>query len=290
VISDIDLRAEVERLTEELRLARQERQKEHSQLVSAQAELVNTAKLATLGSLIAGIAHELNTPLGSLNSNHDVLRRALSRLQVILEDEHVDESELAELRRVVRALDGVMKVNDLAVERMVQLIKSLRSFGRPDQSERDTVDLHEGVESTLALIAHDLRGRVEVVRDYGELPRLDCFPNQLNQVWMNLLVNASHAITGTGRITVHTRAEEQSVTVEIEDTGSGVPAENLNRIFEPGFTTKNGRIGMGLGLLIVRQIVERHGGRITVRSQPGNGSVFTVQLPLQLPANQGRST
>ncbi|MEX2285140.1 MAG: ATP-binding protein [Gemmatimonadota bacterium] len=290
MISEADLRAEVERLSAELRHARAQSEDEHRRLVTAQAELVNSAKLATLGSLIAGIAHELNTPLGSLNSNHDVLRRALGRLQIILEDEHVDQTELAELRRVVRALDGVMKVNDLAVERMVKLVKSLRSFGRPDQSERDTVDLHDGLESTLALVSHQLRGRIQVNRVYGELPKVDCFPNQLNQVWMNLLVNAGHAISGDGTISVRTRAETEGVAVEIEDTGSGIPPENLNRIFEPGFTTKDGRIGMGLGLLIVRQVVERHGGRIAVRSQLGTGSCFTVQLPLQLPSNPGRST
>ena len=285
MIEETDLHAEVARLNAELKRARAQSEEEHNRLVAAQAELVNATKLAMLGSLIAGIAHELNTPLGSLNSNHDVLRRALNRLQAILEDEHVDQTELAELRRVVRALDGVMKVNDLAVERMVQLVKSLRSFGRPDQSERDTVDLHEGLESTLALVSHQLRGRIEVKRDYGELPRLDCFPNQLNQVWMNLLVNAAQAIAQEGTITVSTRVQNEGVAVEIEDTGSGIKPENLNRIFEPGFTTKDGRIGMGLGLLIARQIVERHGGRIAVRSQLGNGTCFTVQLPRQLPAN-----
>ncbi len=289
MIGETDLRAEVARLGAELRQARAESNEEHKRLLSAQAELVNSAKLATLGSLIAGIAHELNTPLGSLNSNHDVLRRSLNRLQIILEDEHVDESELAELRRVVRALDGVMTVNDLAVERMIQLVKSLRSFGRPDASERATVDLHEGLESTLALINHQLRGRIQVNREYAELPRIDCYPNQLNQVWMNLLVNASQAISGAGSITVRTRADHDKVVAEVEDTGSGIPPENLNRIFEPGFTTKDGRIGMGLGLLIVRQIVERHGGRITVHSQLGTGTCFTVQLPHELPANTERS-
>jgi two-component system, NtrC family, sensor kinase len=290
VIGQTDLQAEVDRLTAELEQARADSQSEHNALVTAQAELVNSAKLATLGSLIAGIAHELNTPLGSLNSNHDVLRRALHRLQIILEDEHVDETELAELRRVVRALDGVMKVNDLAVERMVQLVKSLRSFGRPDQSERDTVDLHDGLESTLALIAHDLRGRIDVTREYGQLPRVDCYPNQLNQVWMNLLVNASQAINGPGRVTVRTSTQPDTVTVEVEDTGSGIPAQNLGRIFEPGFTTKGGRIGMGLGLLIVRQIIERHGGRITVQSEPGQGTRFTVQLPVNMSVTHERST
>jgi two-component system NtrC family sensor kinase len=228
---------------------------------------------------VAGIAHELNTPLGSLHSNHDVLRRALGRLQVILEDEHVDQTELDELRRVVRALDGVMKVNDLAVERMMQMVKSLRSFGRPDRSERDVVDLHEGLESTIALLGHQMRPRITLQRDYGQIPEIDCYPNQLNQVWMNLLVNAIYAIQGEGTITVRTRASDGRVTVRVEDTGVGIPPENLERIFQPGFTTKGGRIGMGLGLLIVSQIVEQHRGRVSVESQPGQGTTFTVVLP-----------
>jgi signal transduction histidine kinase len=253
-----------------------------SELERLKAELVNSARLATLGSLVAGIAHELNTPLGSLHSNHDVLRRALNRLQIILADEHVDQTELAELRRVVRALDGVMQVNDLAVERMVALVKSLCSFGRPDRSERATVDLHEGVESTLALLRHQFGSRITVQRDYAQLPPVDCYPNQLNQVWMNLLVNASQAIADRGTIIVRTRAQAEAVAVEVQDDGAGIPQQNLQRIFEPGFTTKDGRIGMGLGLLIVSQIVQRHAGRISVDSAPGAGSRFTVVLPLQL--------
>src|SRR5262245_35837968 len=134
----LDPNAEVERLTRELDRVRAE-------CNAQQAELIGAAKLATLGSLVAGIAHELNPPMGALNSNHDVLRRAINKLQVILEDEVVDASELQEVRRVVRALDGVMKVNDLAVERMVQLVTSLRSFGRPDRAERDKIDIHESI-------------------------------------------------------------------------------------------------------------------------------------------------
>ncbi len=274
-----DTRTELERLDQELQRTRAQREEEHRRLVSAQAELVNAARLATLGSLVAGIAHELNTPLGSLHSNHDVLRRALRRLQAILEDEHVDQTELDELRRVVRALDGVMQVNDLAVDRMLQMVKSLRSFGRPDRSERATVDLHEGLESTIALIAYQMRPRITLIRDYGDLPAIDCYPNQLNQVWMNLLVNAIHAIPAQGQITVRTRANTDRIGVEIEDSGVGIPPENLERIFQPGFTTKDGRIGMGLGLLIVSQIVEQHRGQITVRSQPGQGTTFAVSLP-----------
>jgi signal transduction histidine kinase len=243
------------------------------------AEAVNAAKLATLGMLVAGVAHELNTPLGALNSNHDVLKRALGKLQVILADEVVEPDELDEVRRIVAAVDGVMRVNDLAVERMVGLVASLRSFGRPDRSELDRVDPREGIESTLAILRHLTKDRIEIVRDYGHIEPFECYPNQLNQVFMNLLLNASQAIVDSGTITIRTRARDGGAVIEIEDTGAGIAAENLDRIFEPGFTTKGARVGMGLGLLISRQIVEHHGGRIDVRSQPGVGTKFTVSLP-----------
>jgi two-component system, NtrC family, sensor kinase len=284
VSSDAQLRSELDRLERELQSARAEAEDERVQLAHAQAELVGAAKLATLGSLVAGIAHELNTPLGSLHSNHDVLKRALHRLQDVLADEKVDEHELEEVRRIVRALDGVMRVNDLAVERMIKLVASLRTFGRPDRSDRDLIDVHDGIESALAILSHQLKDRITVVRKYGQLPPIDCYPNQLNQVWMNLLVNAAQAITGQGSITIQTSAQTPGkVRVSVADSGVGIPRENLRRIFEPGFTTKDGRIGMGLGLLIVRQIIERHSGRINVESEVGTGSTFSIELPTVLP-------
>jgi two-component system, NtrC family, sensor kinase len=245
----------------------------------ALADAVNQAKLAALGMLVAGVAHEVNTPLGALNSNHDVLRRAIGRLQGILEDEIVEPHELDEVRRIVRALDGVLRVNDLAVERMMSLVKSLRTFGRLDRSEFDWADLHEGIDATFAILAYETRS-ITVVREYGELPLVHCQPDRLNQVWMNLAANAVHAMAEGGSLTVRTRATEGGVAVEFEDTGVGIAPEVLSRIFEPGFTTKAGRIGMGLGLLISRQIIEQHGGRITARSELGRGTHFTITLPL----------
>ncbi len=267
---------------EELRRSHGELETAYAKLRGAQAELVNTARLASLGMLVAGVAHELNTPLGALSGNRDVLQRALRRLGNILEDEVVEPSELEELRRIVRAIDGIMEVDGLAVERMVHLVASLRRFGRPDQSEIDIVDLHEGLESTLALLRHELPERITVVREYAEIPRVECYANQVNQLFMNLLMNAIQAIRGKGTITIRTSHRDGEVAVEIQDTGVGIPAANLKRIFEPGFTTKGGRVGMGLGLLISRQIVEQHQGRLGVRSTPDEGTTFTVFLPLRL--------
>jgi len=245
----------------------------------AMADAVNAAKMATLGALAAGVAHELNTPMGALNSNHDVLKRALARLQHILADEVVEPSELNEVRRVVAAIHDVLQVNDLAVARMVELVNSLRTFGRPDRALIDRVDLRETLESALTLLAHRTRDRITVVRELEPIPPVQCYPQEIGQVVMNLLVNAIQAIDGAGTVTVRTRALESAVQIDVEDTGIGIPEEFLGRIFEPGFTTKGSRVGMGLGLLLTRQVVERHRGRIGVRSTSGKGSLFTVSLP-----------
>jgi two-component system, NtrC family, sensor kinase len=243
------------------------------------ASLVSQAKLATLGMLLAGVTHEINTPLGAINSNHDVLRRALNKLQDILEDEVVTPDELEEVRRIVRAVDAILRVNDIAVERMTGLVASLRSFGRLDRAPVDWADLHEGIDSTLSILAHELR-EIAVERQYGSLPPVRCHPDQINQVWMNLIVNAVHAMPDGGALEIRTSNQDEEVRVAISDTGCGIESEVLGHIFEPGFTTKQGRIGMGLGLLISRRIVEYHRGAISVESEPGAGTTFTVTLPV----------
>jgi two-component system, NtrC family, sensor kinase len=249
------------------------------------AGVVNQAKLATLGMLVAGLAHEINTPLGAINSNHDVLRRALNKLQEILADEVVDEHELAEVRRIVRAVDGILRVNDIAVERMTTLVGSLRTFGRLDRARIDWVDLHEGIDSTLAILAHETH-QVTIRRDYGALPPVRCHPDQLNQVWMNLIVNAVHAMPDGGTLRITTLQRGDHVHIIFTDTGRGIAPDHLERIFDPGFTTKAGRVGMGLGLLISRQVVEHHRGSITVESEVGSGTTFTIVLPLAGPATE----
>ncbi|HUG42060.1 MAG TPA: ATP-binding protein [Longimicrobiales bacterium] len=269
-------------MSEDLRESHAESEAAYRQLREAQAELVSAAKMASLGTLIAGVAHEINTPLGALNSNHDTIRRAIHKLQAILEDEVVEEHELDGVRRIVKALDGVSATNNMAMERMVKMVDSLRTFGRVDRSEIDRVDLHEGIESTLAIMAHELKDRITVVREYGVLPLVECYPNQIHQVVMNLILNGIQAMPEKGTVTIRTRSEGSEVALEVEDTGVGIPREHLARVFDPGFTTKGSRMGMGMGLLITSQIVDRHGGRLTVESEPGEGTNFTVHLPVRL--------
>jgi len=246
--------------------------------------LLDQSHLATLGTLVAGVAHELNTPLGAIHSNHDVIRRALLKLEVILEDEVVTPDELEGVRRIVKAMDGVLRTNEIAVDRMVKVVESLATFGRPDRAEVDHVDLHEGLDGTLAVLGAEL-AEMQVVKAYGDLPLLECFPNRINQVFMNLIHNAVQAMEPGGTLTIRTSADPDGVQVEVEDTGKGIAAEDLEHIFSPGFTTKERRVGMGLGLAISRQIVDHHGGRISAESTPGVGTIFRVRLPLELPAN-----
>ncbi|HSK18259.1 MAG TPA: HAMP domain-containing sensor histidine kinase [Longimicrobiales bacterium] len=246
------------------------------------AALVQQAKLATLGMLVAGIAHELNTPLGALHGNHDVLQRALHKLHAILEDEVVEPHELDEVRRIVAAVTSIVQVNELAMARMVQLVKDLRNFGRLDRADIDVVDLHEGIRSTIAIMGVHSR-TVTIDTEFGVLPAVRCHPDRLNQVWMNLLMNAVHASPAGGRVHVRTHPLDAMVRIEIVDDGAGIPTENLERIFEPGFTTKSGRVGMGLGLAIAREVVQQHGGSIRVASERGVGTTFTIDLPVAGP-------
>jgi two-component system NtrC family sensor kinase len=280
---------ELARVTAEAAALRKELDEVRASELGARAELVRTAQLATLGNLVRGVAHEINTPLGALASNHDTTSRALEKLQRILDDEVVTPDELVEVRRIVKAVTAVQETNVMAVERMKHVVQSLRNFGRPDRSEIDRVDLEDGIEGTLDLIKHQMGPGIAVVREIDDLPLVECYAQQVNQVFMNLMVNAAQAMGERGTLTVRARTADDVVEVQVADTGPGISAEHLDRLFEPGFTTKGKRVGMGLGLAICREIVDRHAGTISVASQVGVGSTFTVRLPLTL-SSEGAQT
>jgi two-component system, NtrC family, sensor kinase len=271
---------ERQRRGEELARANQELSRLLAELRAAQERLVMQAKLASLGQLVAGVAHEINTPLGAVVSNNDLFLRCFTRLR-----QRVEELGLAAdaaVLRDLRAVEDLAEVTRTATNRITGIVRELRTFARLDEADRKAVDVHEGIESTLVLIAHLTKGRIEVRRQYGKLPAVECHPNQLNQVFMNLLVNACHAIEGTGTITIQTWHEphRHQVHVAVSDDGKGISREHLARIFDPGFTTKGAGVGTGLGLAICYQIVEAHGGRIGVESVPGKGTTFVVSLPV----------
>jgi signal transduction histidine kinase len=253
-------------------------------LRETQAALAQSEKMASLGNLVAGIAHEINSPLGALQSNADVSQRAWTILEEAMKDPEV-AAVFEKQRRLSRALETIKLTQNIVPEattRIVRIVRELRTFARLDQAEVEDADLRDCLESTLTLINHELKNRIEVVRELGEIPKIRCHPNQLNQVFMNLLTNAAHAIHGPGKITVRTRADGSDfVVVEIQDSGAGIAPENLKRIFDPGFTTKGVGVGTGLGLSISYRIIDEHQGTIDVKSELGKGTTFTVRLPVQ---------
>jgi signal transduction histidine kinase len=265
------LEERVRERTAELRAANAQLTETLAELRQTQAQLVQSEKMAALGNLVAGIAHEINTPLGAITSNTDTALRGLGKLAPDIP---------APRANVLRVVDDLLRTNAEACQRISAIVTNLRTFARLDEAEWKTADLRDGVDSTLALVQHLLRGRIKIVREYGEIPLIACHPGQLNQVFMNLLVNAIQAIEELGTIRIRLGADAEHVRVDVEDTGSGIASEHLPRIFDPGFTTKGVGVGTGLGLAICHRIVAAHGGTIAVTSRPGAGTAFSVRLPL----------
>lgn len=250
-----------------------------AQLQNTQQQLVMREKMASLGKLVAGIAHEINNPIGAVNSAADVSTRSLERISATIRKAE-SAPKLDGINKLFKILQDNLYVITLAGKRIGEIVKSLKNFSRLDQSEFQLADIHEGIESTLTLVSHELKNKVEVNKAFGKIPKIKCYPNQLNQVFMNLLVNTAQAIQDKGELTISTRAEDKNIVISLTDTGKGIPPENLPKIFDPGFTTKGVGVGTGLGLAISYSIIEKHGGEISVESEPGNGTTFTIRLPI----------
>jgi two-component system, NtrC family, sensor kinase len=244
----------------------------------ANAQLIQSEKMASLGLLSAGLAHEINTPLGAIHSNNDTISRCIEKIKRLLEAEGNGDNRRAALD-LVRILEGVCQNTFLATERLMGIVGSLKNFARLDEAELKKADIHEGLESTLMLVQHELKGRIEVTKKYGKIPQVECYPNALNQVFMNLVVNAAQAIPDRGTITIETSRRGDSVRITISDNGVGIPPENLAKVFDPGFTTKGVGVGTGLGLSICYKIIKQHHGQLAAESQPG-GTTFTIDLPI----------
>ncbi len=266
------------------------------QLRATQAQLLHGEKMASLGRFVAGIAHELNNPLSFIVGNFDYIRSYGNTLLATLGEyeaaaREAGASELAaRLERIRREHDVDAVVGDLGavfegctegIERVTGLVRDLRTFSRPDRGEPTEIDLHASLDATLMLLRAPL-ARCEVTRDYGDLPGVECLSGQIDQLFMNLLANAADAVAGQGRVTIRTRAlGADRVVVEVEDGGCGIEPGVLEKIFDPFFTTKPVGKGTGLGLSISYGIVTRHGGSIQVRSEPGRGTCFRVELPVR---------
>ncbi len=248
-----------------------------------QAQLVQSSKMAALGSLVAGVAHEINTPVGAINSMHNTLVRAVEKLRGDIGDSIAEtQKEREKIRSSFGVIDDANKVIQSGTERVIDIVKRLRSFARLDEAELKDADINEGIEDTLTIIHHQIKHDITVVKNYGDIPIISCFPGRLNQVFLNLLINARQAIEGKGKITISTYVKNNKVYIEIKDTGRGIARGQLARIFDPGFTTKGVGVGTGLGLSICYQIIQDHHGEILVESEVGKGTTFTVVLPTDL--------
>jgi len=273
-----------------LEVAHRELEQAHADLRRAQAHLVQSEKMASMGMLVAGVAHEINTPVGAISSMHDTLMRAIDRLRQTLTRLRLgDDPVRDEIDRSMTVIGEANQVIQSGCDRVTTIVRRLRSFARLDEAELKTVDLREGIEDTLTMVHHELKHKAEVVRQYDDIPPVACYPSQLNQVFLNLLVNAGHANEGRGTITIRTYADgPERICIDIEDTGCGIPSEHLTRVFDPGFTTKGVGVGTGLGLSICYQIMQDHHGELRVVSEVGRGTTFTVCLPRDLEARLGQ--
>jgi signal transduction histidine kinase len=260
---------EIAQLNETLEARVDERTRE---LRETQDQLMQAEKLKSIGQLVAGVAHELNNPIGFVHANLKLLQEFIPKLEKATSE---DEAE-----KVRDAIHKLLKRSSEGTERVKQIVMDLRSFSRMDQAELQDVDLHEEIDRTLALMEPRLKNGIEVERRYGDLPRVRCYPGQLNQVFLNLLMNSCDVVEGGGRITITTEPTSQGVRLDFHDDGPGIPAEVQSRIFDPFFTTKPVGQGTGLGLSLSHGIIERHGGRIQVQSSPGHGTSFVIDLPL----------
>ncbi|MBS0558053.1 MAG: hypothetical protein JSR27_11630 [Proteobacteria bacterium] len=298
-----------------LRAGNAESEAELKRLQSTQSQVIHTTKLASLGQMVAGVAHEINTPLGFVKSNVEVVGDLLddyrklvkqydAAVQVCLQPvdlifnadkasldklvKHVEDArrKLFEARAAVEKSPLLNDAKELlgdASEGLTQLsglVQNLKGFSRVDRDGMDSMDLNEGIECALTIAQHQLRDRVKVVKHLQPLPKVRCMPSQMNQVFLNLITNAAQAIDGDGTLTIDSRVEGSQVLMDFTDTGSGIPDDVLPKIFDPFFTTKPVGEGTGLGLSIVHKIIKGHGGSIKVRTTPRKGSTFTVSLPV----------
>jgi signal transduction histidine kinase len=238
--------------------------------------------MAALGMLVAGIAHEINTPVGAINSMHDTLVRAIEKLKGTMKECDLSAADSTQMKPTLSVIDDANRVIKSGTERVTTIVRRLRSFARLDEAELKEVDIHEGIEDTLTLIHHEIKNRIELVRNFGDIPRVTCFPGRLNQVFLNLLNNARQAIEGEGKITITTAAVNKKIEIRFADTGRGIAPDTVSRVFDPGFTTKGVGVGTGLGLSICYQIIEDHHGHIDVKSRLGKGTTFTIVLPTNL--------
>jgi signal transduction histidine kinase len=290
------------RAEEAISVEKEEQKALIKKLEEAHNQLLQSEKMASIGQLAAGVAHEINNPIGYVNSNLGTLRTYIDQLLAVLAvyeslEATCEPAKLAQINAVKKKVEldflkedvlALLRESGEGIRRVKQIVQDLKDFSHVDEAEWQLADLHHGLDSTLNVVHNEIKYKADVVREYGDLPPVECLPHQINQVFMNLLVNAAHAMKEgqRGRITVRSGTDADQVWVEIADDGKGIAPENLTRIFDPFFTTKPVGKGTGLGLSLAYGIIEKHHGHIEVSSQVGEGTRFRVRLPLKQPEKE----
>ena len=257
-------------LIQELNKKNKKLAKTLTELKNTQMQLINTEKMASIGQLVAGVAHEINTPLASITSNNDMINKIINSPKEIKNNEILQELNL---------------INIEAAKRITDIVKSLKRFVRLDEAQLQEANINNELDLTLKLTNHEIKKNTKIIKNYGELPPVKCYANMLNQVFMNLIVNASHSISKDnkeGIIEITTFANDKNLTVKIKDNGCGIKQENKSKVFTAGFTTKKANLGTGLGLSIAKKIIEMHKGNISFNSKENEGSEFIVEIPVGL--------
>jgi signal transduction histidine kinase len=288
----------VEQWTQQFKQASMALQRETNERKLLENQLMQSEKLASLGQLAAGVAHEINNPTGFISSNLGTLAGYFNNLQEMLNayqdaEEAIGSNELLERLKSIRErieldflkedIPLLIKESKEGIGRVGQIVKDLKDFSRVDSNQEwQWANLQQGIESTLNIVANELKYKANVIKEYAVVPEVECLPSQINQVFMNLIVNAAQAMgPERGTITIRNGIEGENVWVEVADTGSGIAPQSLQKIFDPFFTTKPVGQGTGLGLSLSYGIVKKHRGDISVRSEVGVGTTFRVQLPVR---------
>ncbi|KAA5544224.1 tetratricopeptide repeat protein [Adhaeribacter rhizoryzae] len=288
---------EINQQKEEIATQRDRLEQMYNNLISAQAQLIQAEKMASLGQLTAGVAHEINNPINFVSAGIDSLRHNFTEIMEVVEgylalDPDTDNKQtLQKLNKLKKQVDldelieeseQLLRSIKNGATRTKEIVRSLKNFTRLDENTLKVADIHEGLDSTLVILNNQIKERIKISKNYGHLEPINCYPGQLNQVFMNILGNAIQAIKGEGTIAIKTYTEDDFAVIRIKDSGSGMTAEVKKHIFEPFFTTKDVGEGTGLGLSISYGIIEKHKGKIEVESQPGAGTEFIIRIPLIL--------
>jgi signal transduction histidine kinase len=286
---------ELQATNEMLAEQKEELQSALENLKLAQSQLVQSEKMASIGQLVAGIAHEINNPVTFISAGVDSLWTNLEEVRQVLDIYHRITPEncgekLKEVESMKERIDykqAIREINELitsiknGTDRTTQIVNGLRTFSRLDEDVLKFADLHDGLDSTLILLRNKYKNRIEINREYDNLPQVECYPGQLNQVFMNILSNAIDAIEETGTIAIATEQSNGKITIRIRDDGKGIPEAIREKIFDPFYTTKEVGSGTGLGLSISHGIIQKHNGNIKVISEVGEGSEFIITIPVR---------